>query len=115
MRFQILILDDEQMVCNSLQRILQTEEREIHISTDVEKAQLLLAENGIDLVLLDYKLGPVDGLSVLSEIKEKYPELLVIMITAHGNIDVAVEAIPMNIHIGSNIVLDSYPSDGPNL
>ncbi len=93
MQFQILILDDEQTVCNSLKRILYKPDREIFIATGPEQARELLVKKNIDLLLLDYRLGDTDGLHFLKQIKEDYPELLVIMITAHGNIDVAVEAM----------------------
>ena len=93
MQFQIMILDDEQSVCNSLKRILNKTDRKIFIATETRQAKEILAQNTIDLLLLDYRLGDVDGLHFLKQIKEDYPELLVIMITAHGNIDVAVEAM----------------------
>jgi len=93
MQFEILVLDDERIVANSLKRILQDDERNIHIATDYTGAKETLANNAIDLMLLDYKLGERDGIGLLKSIKEDYPEIYVIMITAYGNIDVAVEAM----------------------
>ncbi|HGY56490.1 MAG TPA: sigma-54-dependent Fis family transcriptional regulator [Caldithrix abyssi] len=93
MIFRILILDDEQAVCNSLRRILNKPDREILIATTADMALQRLNEKPIDLLLLDYRLGDTDGLHFLQQVKDDFPDLLVIMITAHGNIDVAVEAM----------------------
>ncbi|MFZ0391436.1 MAG: sigma-54 dependent transcriptional regulator, partial [Calditrichia bacterium] len=93
MKFNCLILDDELMVCKSLQRILEDKEIHIYTATGIERARKILAEKNIDLILLDYKLNGADGLGFLREIKEEQPQLQVIMVTAYGNIDVAVEAM----------------------
>ena len=93
MHFNILILDDEKIVCNSLKRIIENDEKKVFTSQTFSDAQKVLEENTIDLLLLDYKLGERDGLSVIKEIKELYTGIAIIMITAHGNIDVAVEAM----------------------
>jgi len=88
-----MILDDEQTVCNSLKRILKKPDREIFVATTADQAQDILSQYNIDLLLLDYRLGKMDGLHFLKQVKDNYPKLLVIMITAYGNIDVAVEAM----------------------
>ncbi|HHM23883.1 MAG TPA: sigma-54-dependent Fis family transcriptional regulator [Bacteroidetes bacterium] len=93
MKFNIMIIDDEQTVCNSLRRILEKENREIVTFTDPQAALSHLEEAPVDLVLLDYRLESMSGLDVLRQIKEEYPELPVIMVTAYGTIDVAVEAM----------------------
>src|SRR5262245_63536906 len=51
------------------------------------------AHQGVDLILLDYKLPDGDGLSVLKQVKEAAPDTLVIMLTAHASIGMAVEAM----------------------
>jgi DNA-binding NtrC family response regulator len=91
--FKILILDDEAMVCNSLRRVLADDERKIYMANTGEEAYKILSEHKIDLLLLDYKLKGEDGLTFLKQIYDVYPELLTIMLTAHGNVELAVKAM----------------------
>lgn len=93
MIFKILILDDEPMVCNSLRRVLADDERKIYMANTGEEAYKILSEHKIDLLLLDYKLKGEDGLTFLKQIYDVYPELLTIMLTAHGNVELAVKAM----------------------
>ena len=93
MLFNILIIDDEKLVCNSIKRLLKDNEKEIYIALNISEAREVLRNNPVDLILLDYKLGPVDGVTVLKEIQEYYPQISVIMLTAHGSIDLAVSAM----------------------
>lgn len=98
MKFKILILDDEPMVCNSIRRVLESTDKVVLISHNIDEAYEIFANENIDLLLLDYKLGERDGLSILKDIREKYPDLSVIMITAYGNIDIAVKAIKLGAY-----------------
>ena len=93
MKFNILIIDDEKLVCNSIRRLLKDENKEIFIAENVDDARKILRLNFIDLILLDYKLETIDGITVLKEIKEYYPQISVIMLTAFGTIDLAVTAM----------------------
>ena len=93
MKFQILIIDDEALVCRSIKRILSDKEKKVVAATTVAEARTILKDQLIDLVLLDYKLGETDGLTVLKEIKEKYPYVSIIMLAAFGTIDLAVKAM----------------------
>jgi DNA-binding NtrC family response regulator len=93
MKFNVLVIDDEQLVCKSIKRILEDQEKQVFTALNYPEAEKILKQQSIDLVLLDYKLGDQDGLFVLKEIRDQYSDLSIIMITAHGNIDVAVEAM----------------------
>jgi DNA-binding NtrC family response regulator len=98
MQFNILIIDDEKLVCNSLRRILCDREKKVIATDDLKEAWRILKENAIDLVLLDYKLGEVDGITVLEEIRVNYPQIIVVMITAYGSIDTAVKALKLGAY-----------------
>ncbi len=93
MQFKILILDDEKLVCNSMKRIIEDKEKKVYSTQTFSDAEKLLNDDSIDLMLLDYKLGDKDGIHILKEVRDKHPDVSVIMITAHGNIDIAVEAM----------------------
>lgn len=93
MKYHIVILDDERLVCNSLRRILEEANREVLTFTEPEEAEAHILKTQPDLLLLDYKLGAINGIDFLKKIKEDAPGLKVIMITAHGSIDTAVEAM----------------------
>ena len=98
MKFNVLILDDEQLVCNSLKRTIESNDRIVFTSNTFKEASEILEDNAIDLVLLDFKLSEKDGIEVLKDIKNSYENLLVIMITAYGNIDLAVDAMKLGAY-----------------
>ena len=90
---RILIIDDEKAICNTLKEILVYEKYEVDIANDgeegVKKAQLV----SYDLVLCDIKMPKMDGHEVLAKLQEINPELPVVMISGHGTIETAVDAI----------------------
>ncbi|NIV71833.1 response regulator, partial [Candidatus Saccharibacteria bacterium] len=98
MQFQILILDDEEMVCKSLKRVLEDKEKKVFFATSIKEGLEILKSCPIDLILLDYRLRDSDGITVLKEIREIYPEAMIIMITAYGNIEIAVEAMKLGAY-----------------
>jgi DNA-binding NtrC family response regulator len=90
---KILIIDDEKAIRNTLKDILIYEKYEVDEAADGAEG-LKKAETGnFDLVLCDIKMPKMDGLEVLSKLQELKPDLPVVMISGHGTIDTAVEAI----------------------
>ncbi|HLQ82556.1 MAG TPA: sigma-54 dependent transcriptional regulator [Pseudogracilibacillus sp.] len=89
---KILIIDDEQAICTSLEFALE-DEYDISTETDPQKGLEKLKEKEIDICLLDLKLGSVNGLDILAEIKEHHPSVIVIMMTAYSSIASSVEAL----------------------
>ena len=97
----ILVVDDEQLIRWSLTDRLKTEGYNVVEAATAADA-LAKSEDGVDLVLLDYRLPDGDGLSVLKKIKERTPDTLVIMLTAYSNIDTAVEAMKQGAYHYAN-------------
>lgn len=90
---KLLIIDDEKNMRWALSRALRSEGLEILTAGSGLEGLALLREEKPDLVLLDLKLPGLDGLSVLRQIKAEMPLVTVIIMTAYGSIETAVEAI----------------------
>ena len=89
---KILIIDDEQSICELPTRILK-DEHEVKSSLDPEEALSLIESDKPDCVLLDIKMPKLDGVEVLSRIKVIAPSIGVIMITGYGNLETAMETM----------------------
>jgi two-component system nitrogen regulation response regulator NtrX len=93
MREQILIVDDESGVRSSLGGILRDEGYEVSAAESGEAALQALESRRFDLVLLDVWLPGLDGLETLSRLRILDPEVPVVVISGHGNIETAVKAV----------------------
>ncbi len=94
MNRSILIVDDEQDMLQLLKRSLEPElECRAQTATSGEQALQLLEADAFDLVLADIKMPGMDGLRLLELIKKDNPQLTVVMMTAFGHIEMAVEAM----------------------
>ena len=91
-REKILIVDDEPDTSLILQDRLEMEGYEVVTATDGYNALELIDQDLPDLVLLDIQMPQLDGIATLTHLHEKYPGMLVLMLTAHGTIQRAVEA-----------------------
>ncbi|NVO04423.1 MAG: sigma-54-dependent Fis family transcriptional regulator [Bacteroidetes bacterium] len=90
---KILIVDDEKSIRNTLREILEYEKFVIDDAPDGIEALELIQKNTYDVILCDIKMPKMDGIEVLSKILEIQPDAVVVMISGHGNIETAVEAI----------------------
>ncbi len=90
----ILVVDDEESIRISLSEALRNEETRVSAAVGGDEAMAILGREDVDLVLLDLRLNQTqeDGLDVLRRIKEEYPAVVVIMMTAYGRFDSAVAA-----------------------
>lgn len=88
----VLVVDDEKSVRDSLKMILEYERYDVLVAENGEQALKAVQGSHPDVVLLDVKMAGMDGIEVLQRVREKKPELPVIMISGHGTIETAVEA-----------------------
>ena len=89
----ILVIDDKESMRQMLAKTLESEGYEVDVARDGEVGLDKAKEKRFDLVLTDLKLPNMDGLRVLSSFKELDPEISVIVMTAYGTIETAVQAI----------------------
>jgi two-component system, NtrC family, response regulator AtoC len=92
-RKQVLIVDDEPNLRKILSAQLTRDGYDALTAEDGEQGLHLLREHHIDLIITDLKMPKVDGMTLLKRALEIEPELPVVLITAHGTIDTAVEAL----------------------
>ena len=89
----ILIVDDEKNYPPILAAVMEEEGFEPLMANSGEEALTILKHSDVDLVLTDMKMPSMDGIELLENVKKKDPELPVIMMTAHGTVEKAVEAM----------------------
>jgi len=89
----ILVIDDKESMRQMLAKTLEAEGYEVDIAKDGERGLDKAKEKRFDLVLTDLKLPKMDGLEVLTSLKDFDPEVAVIVMTAYGTIETAVQAI----------------------
>jgi two-component system, NtrC family, response regulator AtoC len=93
MQFRILIVDDEEVVRNSIALYLRREDYQVDVCATGEEGLRCVENVGPDLLLLDVKLPTLGGLDVLTRAKALKDDLIVIMITAFGSVESAVQAM----------------------
>jgi len=89
----VLVVDDEQVLAGAMGDYLGRHGYAVNIKSSGEEALKVIDREPPDIVVLDYRLPRMDGLEVLRRIKESRPEIEVIILTAHGSVEGAVEAM----------------------
>src|ERR1700682_4754737 len=92
---QVLIVDDEPNLRKILAAQLSRDGYDVLTADDGEQGLSMLREHHIDMVITDLKMPKVDGMTLLREALREEPELPIVMITAHGTVDTAVEALKL--------------------
>src|SRR5512132_2483828 len=93
MSAHILIADDDEVSCQLFAETLEAEGFQVEQTTSGEAALSRLAEETLDLLIIDVRMPGTSGLEVTRIVHEKYPSLPIIVMTAFGSIETAVEAI----------------------
>jgi CheY-like chemotaxis protein len=91
----ILIVDDEKNIRLTLSTSLEALGVETDSAEDGKEALVKLRERDFGLILLDLRMPGVDGIEVLRQVKESRPDIRIIILTAYGTIDLAVEAMKL--------------------
>ncbi|SLM32507.1 Two component, sigma54 specific, transcriptional regulator, Fis family [Desulfamplus magnetovallimortis] len=92
-KFSLLFVDDQKQILSSMKRIFFDEDYSLYTASDAENALDLLEKNEIHAALIDLKMPGMDGQELLKRMMSDYPQIMVVMVTGHGNIRDAVEAI----------------------
>ncbi|MDK2970511.1 MAG: hypothetical protein PWP23_266 [Candidatus Sumerlaeota bacterium] len=93
MTHRILIVDDEKNTREGLRWALESHAEEVLLAPDGEQALLLLGDNPVDLVVSDLKMPKMDGMELLQHVREEFPETEFVMLTGHGTVETAVDAM----------------------
>ncbi len=93
----ILIVDDEPMICKSCKEILEEDGHHVELAFSGEDALRKTFEGRFDLFILDYKRPGISGLSFLKHIKIEQKEIPVIMISAYTTMDIVIEAMKLGV------------------
>lgn len=91
----VLIIDDEEHMRWAINKALSAEDYRVIEAPDGEKGLAIVAAENPDLVLLDLRMPGMDGISVLKKIKSDFAKIPVIVITAHGTIETAIESMKL--------------------
>jgi signal transduction histidine kinase len=92
-RPKVLFVDDEQPILNTLKRIFKNEELDSYFADSAETALKILEENEINILVVDYRMPEVDGLSLLKLVKDKYPEVMRIILTGYPDLSMLLDAV----------------------
>jgi DNA-binding response OmpR family regulator len=98
MKSRIMVVDDEEMVRNSLEEILRLEGYDVQAVENGELALNALQCENFDLILLDLKMPGLDGIDILKAITRIAPETKVILLTGHGSLESAIDALRVGAH-----------------
>ncbi len=94
----VLIIEDEEGVRTALAKRLRMNDCLAEAAVTGEEGLKRLGERPADLVLLDYRLPDADGLKLLERIRRQWPDILVVMMTAYTNVDVAIQAMRLGAY-----------------
>jgi len=92
-RLKVLVIDDEINFTEEIEEFLHNQGYISYTANNVHKGRAILKNNDIDLLILDVRLKGFSGLDVLREVKQNYPKVEVIIVSAHGDMDTVITAL----------------------
>lgn len=92
-RMNILLVDDEERFLSTTQKLLSRKGFEVFTAPGGEEALEIMEQRTIHVVILDVKMPGMDGITVLKQIKKRFPLVEVIMLTGHATVESAVEGM----------------------
>ena len=92
-KVRILVVDDETGLCDFIRHYLTSRGFEVEVAFRAQEALEILNQRTFHIVLADIMMPSMDGLELLRQIKESYPQVVVIMMTAYASLDKAVRSI----------------------
>ena len=98
MKSRILVVDDEESIREFLDIMLRKEGYEVTVAEDGARAIELLKKKSFDLIISDLQMPHVTGIALLKHVKESYPDIVFMLITAFGTTETAVEAMKMGAY-----------------
>jgi NtrC-family two-component system response regulator AlgB len=93
MKANVLLVDDEPNILRTMKICLESVGLEVTALSRSDEALKIANQKQFDIAFLDLKMQPLDGLQLLAEIKKIFPDIIVVIVTAHGSVDTAVQAI----------------------
>ena len=93
----ILVVDDELLIRDLLYDFFQQQGWNIAVAENGEKALEILRSRKIDLLLTDIKMPQMDGITLTSQVREKYPDIPVVLMTGYPSVETAVEGIRVKV------------------
>lgn len=98
MKSRVLVVDDEESIREFLEIMLRKEGYEVTCAEDGQKALDIIKKKSIDLVISDLQMPNMTGIELLRNVRDQYPEMLFMMITAFGTTETAVEAMKLGAY-----------------
>ncbi len=109
---RILVVDDNETMRSGITLVVERMEHEAAAAASGKDALALLGDREFDLVITDYRMDEMDGLRVLEAVKEHHADTDVMIITAHGTIEIAVDAMKLG---AADFITKPFPPDALRL
>ena len=95
MKEKVLLVDDEKEFIETLAERMQNRGMDVSSTTSAVEALKMAEEESYDAIILDLKMPEMDGIEVLAALKERHPELQVILLTGHATVQKGIEAMKL--------------------